>query len=147
MASPSSTEEHPNAKYNKKGPAIWTFVKNTAFLVTLLLFLLCVILMLDAYKFVSVRHANFARKKLFKTLQYMDPSLIESHSGFKVMTAEEFDKMNAELTEARGKIREANSELQERYSEVLKASVEVQGIKKEMEEIRKMNEENEEAKA
>jgi hypothetical protein len=103
--------------------------------------------MLDAYKFVSVRHANFARKKLFKTLQYMDPSLIESHSGFKVMTAEEFDKMNAELTEARGKIREANSELQERYSEVLKASVEVQGIKKEMEEIRKMNEENEEAKA
>jgi uncharacterized protein HemX len=137
----ASSEEHPNAKYNKKGPAIWTFVKNTAFFVTLLLFLLAVVLMLDAYKFVSIRHANFARKKLFKTLQYMDPSLIESHSGFKVMTLAEFDAMNKELSEVRGKIREANSELQEKYSEVLKASVEVQGLKKDMEEIKKLQEE------
>ena len=133
----ASEEEHPNAKYNKKGPAIWTFVKNAAFLVTLLLFVLSTVLILDAYKFVSVRHAKFARKKLMRTLQYMDPTIIESHTGFKVLSVEEYDKLQEELKEKRGKIREVNSELQAKYSEVLKATVEIEGTKKALEDLKK----------
>ena len=133
----ASEEEHPNAKYNKKGPAIWTFVKNAAFLVTLLLFVLSTVLILDAYKFVSVRHAKFARKKLMRTLQYMDPTIIESHTGFKVLSVEEYEKLQEELKEKRGKIREVNSELQAKYSEVLKATVEIEGTKKALEDLKK----------
>lgn len=133
----ASEEEHPNAKYNKKGPAIWTFVKNAAFLVTLLLFVLSTVLILDAYKFVSIRHAKFARKKLMRTLQYMDPTIIESHTGFKVLSVEEYDKLQEELKEKRGKIREVNSELQAKYSEVLKATVEIEGTKKALEDLKK----------
>jgi hypothetical protein len=133
--------EDNGATGNNRGFKLWILIKNAAFLVTLLLFVLAVVILLDAYKFVSVRHAKFARNKLLTTLQYMDPSLIESHSGFHVMQHEEFDSMNQELSGARSKIREANSELQEKYSEVLKASVEVQAIKKDMEDLARLAEE------
>lgn len=139
--------EDPTGKYNKRGPKLWTTIKNAAFLLTLLLFLTSAILMLDAYKYISIRHAKFARKKLLTALQYMDRDLIESHSGFKVLSGEEYAALQSELSEVRGKIREANSELQEKYSEVLKVSVEVQGVKKDMEGLKKMQEEADAAAA
>lgn len=104
---------------------------------TLLLFVLSTVLILDAYKFVSIRHAKFARKKLMRTLQYMDPTIIESHTGFKVLSVEEYDTLQEELKEKRGKIREVNSELQAKYSEVLKATVEIEGTKKALEDLKK----------
>ena len=133
-------EEHPNAKYNKKRH-VWTFIKNSALLTILLLFLLSTILILDAYKFISIRHAKFARKKLMNSLYYMDPTLIESHSGFKVLTVEEYEKLSTQVSDVRRNIREANSELQEKYAEVLKVAVEVQGLKKDIEDVKKMEEE------
>ncbi|KAL3776081.1 hypothetical protein ACHAWO_007365 [Cyclotella atomus] len=129
MASSSSTEEHPNAKYNKKDQHHLDLRQKHC-------------LPGNPPPLPPLRHPHAGRlqirlgptrqlcpQELFKTLQYMDPSLIESHIGVQ------------------GTSDGGRSE-GERYSEVLKASVEVQGIKKEMEEIRKMNEEeNEEAKA
>eukprot|EP00956_Cyclotella_meneghiniana_P025028 scaffold51375_cov37-Cyclotella_meneghiniana.AAC.2 len=141
-----ASEEDANAKYNKKGPAIWRFVKNAAFIVTLLFFLLSAILILDAYKFVSVRHANFARKKLMTSLQYMDPTIIESHTGFKVLGMEEYNTMQEELKEVRKNIREANMELMNKYTAVLKASSEIETTKKALEDLKKFEAEAEEEK-
>ncbi len=42
-------------KGNKKGQPIWSFVKNTSLFITLCVFVLTSVLVLDAYKFVSVR--------------------------------------------------------------------------------------------
>eukprot|EP00956_Cyclotella_meneghiniana_P018431 scaffold30656_cov62-Cyclotella_meneghiniana.AAC.7 len=141
-----ASEEDASAKYNKKGPAIWRFVKNAAFIVTLLFFLLSAVLILDAYKFVSVRHANFARKKLMTSLQYMDPTIIESHTGFKVLGMEEYNGMQEELKEVRKNIREANMELMKKYTEVLKASSEIETTKKALEDLKKFEAEAEEEK-
>ncbi|KAL7489235.1 hypothetical protein ACHAW6_014813 [Cyclotella cf. meneghiniana] len=130
--------EEGGTKGNKKGRPLWTFVKNTSLLITVVMFVVVIVLTLDAYKFVSFRHAKFARKKLLTTLQYMDPALIESHTGMKVLPLEEYNVLSSSLSEARSKIRAANSELQEKYSETLKASVAVQNVKKDMEDLKKL---------
>ena len=48
-------DEEGGVKGNKKGPPVWTFVKNASLAVTIFLFFITIVLVLDAYKFVSVR--------------------------------------------------------------------------------------------
>jgi methyl-accepting chemotaxis protein len=72
----------------------------------------------------------------------MDPALIESHTGMKVLTNEEFEKLTADLEETRQKIRDMNSQVQQKYSEVLKASLDIQNAKQEIEELKKQMAEN-----
>lgn len=48
-------EEEIGTKGNKKRLPIWSVVKNTSLFITLCVFLLTSVLVLDAYKFVSVR--------------------------------------------------------------------------------------------
>lgn len=86
----------------------------------------------------NYQHAKFARKKVLTTLQYMDPVLIESHTGMKVLTHEEFEKLSTDLEETRKKIREMNSQVQQKYSEVLKATMDIQNMKQEIEELKKL---------
>eukprot|EP00804_Cyclotella_cryptica_P002251 CCRYP_020535-RA/>CCRYP_020535-RA protein AED:0.03 eAED:0.03 QI:168/1/1/1/1/1/2/649/184 len=132
------TIDEGGTKGNKKGRPLWTFVKNTSLLITVLFFVVVIVLTLDAYKFVSFRHAKFARKKLLTTLQYMDPAIIESHTGMKVLPIEEYNALTSSLSEARSQVRTANSELQEKYSDTLKASVAVQNVKKDIEDLKKL---------
>ena len=51
-------DEEGGVKGNKKGPPVWTFVKNASLAVTIFLFFITIVLVLDAYKFVSVRVSN-----------------------------------------------------------------------------------------
>ena len=76
----------------------------------------------------------------------MDPSLIESHTGMKVLTNEEYADLTSKLEESRSKIREANSKVQNKYNEVLKASIDVNNIKSELEELKKLAAESAEGK-
>lgn len=134
--------DNDDASGKRKGRKVWLFVKNASMALTFLMFFFTVILVLDAYKFVSIRHAKFARKKVLTTLQYMDPALMESHTGMKVLTHEEYEKLSADLEETRSKIRNMNSQVQQKYSEVLKVSLEVQNMKQEISELTKLIEEN-----
>mmetsp|Transcript_20949 Transcript_20949/g.32815 ORF Transcript_20949/g.32815 Transcript_20949/m.32815 type:complete len:137 (-) Transcript_20949:974-1384(-) len=122
----------------RKGRKVWIFVKNTSMAMLIFMFFVLIILVLDAYKFVSVRHAKFARKKVLTTLQYMDPALIEAHTGMKVLTIEEFDSLNKDLEESRGKIRAMNTQVQQKFSEVLKAQSSINNMKTELEELKKL---------
>merc|ERR1719251_352246 len=143
MASP----DEEGLKGNKKGRPVWAFVKNASLAVTMFLFFLTIVLVLDAYKFVSVRHAKFARKKLLRTLQYMDPSIIEAHTGMKVLTKKEFDDLQSDLEKARTDVREMNTKVQEKFSDVLKTSMELQNMKQDIDELKKLIAEKEGAKA
>mmetsp|Transcript_938 Transcript_938/g.1954 ORF Transcript_938/g.1954 Transcript_938/m.1954 type:complete len:138 (-) Transcript_938:292-705(-) len=125
-------------KGNKKGVPVWSFVKNASLVITIFLFFFTIVLVLDAYKFVSVRHARFARKKLLRTLQYMDPSIIEAHTGMKVLTKEDFDILQTNLETARKDVREMNTKVQEKFSDVLKTSMELQNMKQDVEELKKL---------
>ncbi len=167
----------------RKGRKVWIFVKNTSMAMLIFMFFVLIILVLDAYKFVSVRvsnarmylqessplhffpltdlaasailcpalckcswhlsiqitqHAKFARKKVLTTLQYMDPALIEAHTGMKVLTIEEFDSLNKDLEESRAKIRTMNTQVQQKFSEVLKAQSSINNMKTELEELKKL---------
>mmetsp|Transcript_27591 Transcript_27591/g.35503 ORF Transcript_27591/g.35503 Transcript_27591/m.35503 type:complete len:136 (+) Transcript_27591:48-455(+) len=130
--------DNDDASGKRKGRKVWLFVKNASMALTVFMFFLTVILVLDAYKFVSIRHAKFARKKVLTTLQYMDPALIEAHTGMKVLTNEEFESLNSELEETRSKIREMNGLVQQKYSAVLKAQMDLQNMKSEIEELKKV---------
>uniref|UniRef100_A0A6U3ZTZ4 Uncharacterized protein n=1 Tax=Skeletonema marinoi TaxID=267567 RepID=A0A6U3ZTZ4_9STRA len=130
--------DNDDASGKRKGRKVWLFVKNASMALTVFMFFLTVILVLDAYKFVSIRHAKFARKKVLTTLQYMDPALIEAHTGMKVLTNEEFESLNSELEETRSKIREMNGLVQQKYSLVLKAQMDLQNMKSEIEELKKV---------
>ncbi|KAK1745477.1 hypothetical protein QTG54_003401 [Skeletonema marinoi] len=130
--------DNDDASGKRKGRKVWLFVKNASMALTVFMFFLTVILVLDAYKFVSIRHAKFARKKVLTTLQYMDPALIEAHTGMKVLTNEEFESLNSELEETRSKIREMNGQVQQKYSLVLKAQMDLQNMKSEIEELKKV---------
>jgi hypothetical protein len=44
-----------DASGKRKGRKVWLFVKNTSMALTVLMFFFTVILVLDAYKFVSIR--------------------------------------------------------------------------------------------
>ena len=68
----------------------------------------------------------------------MDPVLIESHTGMKVLTSEEYEKLSKDLEESRGKIREMNNQVQQKYSEVLKTSMEIQSMKKDIEQLKEI---------
>mmetsp|Transcript_20987 Transcript_20987/g.43065 ORF Transcript_20987/g.43065 Transcript_20987/m.43065 type:complete len:186 (+) Transcript_20987:265-822(+) len=133
-----ATPEEEGLKGNKKGRPIWTFIKNASLAMTVLMFIFTTVLILDAYKFVTIRHAKFARNKLLSTLRHMDPSLIESHTGLKVLTTEEYESLQSNLEKARSDIREVNTKVQEKFSEVLKASMELQNKKKDIEELKKL---------
>jgi len=134
-------------KGNKKGRPIWMYIKNASFTVTLLMFLFTTVLVLDAYKFVSVRHAKFARKKLLRTLRHMDPTLIESHTGMKVMAPEEYANLTSTLEKARADVRDMNLKVQEKFSEVLQVAMEVQTAKQDIEDMKKLVTEKEAADA
>lgn len=66
----------------------------------------------------------------------MDPSIIEAHTGMKVLTNEEFKKLQTDLESARKQVREMNTKVQEKFSEVLKASMELQNMKQDIEELK-----------
>jgi len=68
----------------------------------------------------------------------MDPALIEAHTGMKVLTIEEFDSLNKDLEESRGKIRAMNAQVQQKFSEVLKAQSTINNMKSELEELKKL---------
>ena len=51
--------QEEGVKGNKKGVPVWTFVKNASLLITICLFFFTIVLVLDAYKFVSVRVSSF----------------------------------------------------------------------------------------
>eukprot|EP00585_Thalassiosira_rotula_P005420 CAMPEP_0196140852 /NCGR_PEP_ID=MMETSP0910-20130528/7606_1 /TAXON_ID=49265 /ORGANISM="Thalassiosira rotula, Strain GSO102" /LENGTH=168 /DNA_ID=CAMNT_0041401769 /DNA_START=106 /DNA_END=612 /DNA_ORIENTATION=+ len=140
-----ATPDEEGLKGNKKGRPMWAFVKNASLAVTIFLFFFTVVLVLDAYKFVSVRHAKFARKKLLRTLQYMDPSIIEAHTGMKVLTKDEFAALQSDLEKARKDVREMNTKVQEKFSDVLRTSMELQNMKQDIEELKKLIAEKEAA--
>jgi len=139
--------DEEGVKGNKKGKPIWSFVKNASLAITIFLFFFTIVLVLDAYKFVSVRHAKFARKKLLRTLQYMDPSIIEAHTGMKVLTKDEFAGLQTDLEKARKDVREMNTKVQEKFSDVLKTSMELQNMKQDIDELKKLITEKETANA
>ena len=85
-----------------------------------------------------IKHAKFARKKLLRTLQYMDPSIIEAHTGMKVLTLDEYNQHKDNLEKARSDVREMNTKVQEKFSEVLKASMELQNMKTDIDELKKL---------
>ena len=68
----------------------------------------------------------------------MDPVLIESHTGMKVLSSEEYEKLSKDLEVARYKIREMNNQVQQKYSEVLKTSMEIQSMKKDIEQLKEI---------
>ena len=70
----------------------------------------------------------------------MDPALIEAHTGMKVLTIEEFESLNKDLEESRGKIRDMNAKVQQKFSEVLKAQSTLQNMKSEIAELKKFTE-------
>ena len=74
---------------------------------------------------------------MLETLQYMDPALIEAHTGMKVLTNEQFNTLSSELEDTRSKIREMNSQVQQKYSAVLKAQMDLENLKKELDELKK----------
>ena len=49
----SDNDDDANGK--RKGRKVWLFVKNATILLTIFMFFVTVILVLDAYKFVSIR--------------------------------------------------------------------------------------------
>ena len=51
-------------KGNKKGRPIWTFVKKTSLAVTVLGFIVTTVLVLDAYKFVTIRVSTILIKMM-----------------------------------------------------------------------------------
>lgn len=55
MGSGRGGDDDEGLKGNRKGKTAWTFVKNASLLVTVFLFFFTIVLVLDAYKFVSVR--------------------------------------------------------------------------------------------
>ena len=67
----------------------------------------------------------------------MDPSLIESHTGMKVLPKEEFDLLSTQLESARSEIREMNAKTQEKFKAVLQADSEVKMMKEGIEELKK----------
>ena len=93
----------------------------------------------------SQQHAKFARKKLLRTLQYMDPSIIEAHTGMKVLSKDEFTSLQTDLEKARKDVREMNTKVQEKFSDVLKTSMELQNMKQDIEELKKLIAEKEAA--
>jgi len=129
----------------KRGRPVWTFIKNASFAMTLIMFIFTTVLVLDAYKFVSVRHAKFARKKLLRTLRHMDPSIIEAHTGMKVLTIEEYQNLTSTLEKARADVRDMNLKVQEKFSEVLQAAMSVQNLKQDIEDLKKLVAEKETA--
>mmetsp|Transcript_28341 Transcript_28341/g.53498 ORF Transcript_28341/g.53498 Transcript_28341/m.53498 type:complete len:84 (-) Transcript_28341:801-1052(-) len=50
-------------KGNKKGRPVWAFVKNASLAITIFLFFFTIVLVLDAYKFVSVRVSRCENEK------------------------------------------------------------------------------------
>jgi len=134
-------------KGNKKGLPVWSFVKNASLIITVFLFFITGVLVLDAYKFVSVRHAKLARKKLLRTLQYMDPSIIEAHTGMKVLTKDQFGTLQTDLEKARKDVRAMNIKVQEKFSDALKTSMELQNMKQDIVDLKKLIDEKEAAKA
>ena len=50
-----ATPDEEGLKGNKKGRPVWSFVKNASLAITIFLFFFTIVLVLDAYKFVSVR--------------------------------------------------------------------------------------------
>ncbi len=68
----------------------------------------------------------------------MDPALIEAHTGMKVLTHEEYESLNKDLEESRGKIRDMNAKVQEKYSEILKAQGTLTNMKNEIADLKKI---------
>ena len=66
----------------------------------------------------------------------MDPSIIEAHTGMKVLSNDEFAKLQTDLESARKQVREMNTKVQEKFSEVLKASMELQNMKQDIDELK-----------
>ena len=58
-------------KGNKKGVPVWTFVKNASLAITIFLFFFTIVLVLDAYKFVSVRVSIRHTVFLFATIMHI----------------------------------------------------------------------------
>ena len=76
----------------------------------------------------------------------MDPSIIEAHTGMKVLTKDEFTTLQTDLENARKQVREMNTKVQEKFSDVLKTSMELQNMKQDIEELKKLIGEKEAAK-
>ncbi|KAL3822656.1 hypothetical protein ACHAXA_001809 [Cyclostephanos tholiformis] len=143
-----ASEDEDGTKGNRKRIPVWSIVKNASFVITASFFILCIVLSLDAYKFISVRQAKYARKKLLTGLQYMDPSIIEAHTGMKVLTKAESANLTSTLDAGRLKVREARIELSRVSNEYEKIAREVDTMKAESEEMKKIIAEKEaEAKA
>jgi len=137
MASP----DEKGVKGNRKGRGtkpVWAYVKNASLAASTIVFVLTIVLALDAYKFVSVKHAKFARRKLLRTLQYMDPSIIEAHTGMKVLTRDEFDDLHIDLEKARKEYRQLNLLEKKKVDEVRKSSDELRAAKRDYEELTKL---------
>jgi len=75
----------------------------------------------------------------------MDPSIIEAHTGMKVLTKDEFSGLQTDLEKARKDVREMNTKVQEKFSDVLKTSMELQNMKTDIDELKKLIAEKEAA--
>mmetsp|Transcript_18724 Transcript_18724/g.32188 ORF Transcript_18724/g.32188 Transcript_18724/m.32188 type:complete len:146 (+) Transcript_18724:166-603(+) len=136
-----ASDEEEGVKGNKKGMKVgidWHLIKGISLGVMVLVFFFTVVLMMDAYKYISIRHAKAVRKTIIGSLQYMEPTIIEAHTGMKVLTIEEYDKVHDDLEKARKESREMNTKVQEVFSKILQKHMEMEGINKEVEELRKL---------
>ncbi len=89
------------------------------------------------------QHAKFARAKIFQTLQSMDPTIIESHTGMKVLTNDEYTQLQSNLDSSRREARQMNSKVQLKFSQVLETATAVEKMKTDIEELKKVIEEKE----
>lgn len=89
------------------------------------------------------KHAKFARAKIFQTLQSMDPTIIESHTGMKVLTNEEYTQLQTNLDKSKSEARQINAQVQLKFAKLLETTTAVEKMKKNIEELKKAIEEKE----
>jgi hypothetical protein len=68
----------------------------------------------------------------------MDPTIMESHTGMKVLSTDEYTQLQSELDKSRKDARQMNAQVQLKFSQVLETTTAVEKMKKDIEELKKM---------
>jgi colicin import membrane protein len=73
----------------------------------------------------------------------MDPTIIESHTGMKFLTNEEYTQLQTNLDKSKSEARQINAQVQLKFSKLLETTTAVEKMKKDIEELKKAIEEKE----
>jgi hypothetical protein len=79
------------------------------------------------------KQANFARKRLISALAYMPPETIESHTGMKVMTNDEYTTFMTKLETGRKEMSELQTKERIQIIELNKANADTATMKSDIE--------------